>query len=85
MTRRKKEKEGTEEPPEPGAQPEPEREEKQPESDKVFIIPLKNFRIKQSNSDFTVDITLIEGEEIEVPKRYLQNLKTEGVISKKEV
>ncbi len=83
MGRTKKKKEGEEEPPEPGAQPGP--EEPQAESDKVSILPKKDFRIKQKNKDFNVDIQLREGVKADIPKRYFNNLVTEGVIDKEEV
>lgn len=42
----------------------------------VLIVPKKDFKIV-CNDD---EIILKEGEEIEVPEKYIENLKTEGVI-----
>ena len=42
----------------------------------VKIHPLKDFRIVANG----LDIRIVEGEEIEVPEKFIQNLKTEGVI-----
>lgn len=47
---------------------------KEPASNK--IIPKKDFTIKQNK----ILIELKKGEEIEVPKEFLENLKTEKVI-----
>lgn len=46
------------------------------ESDHKKIIPLKDWHIVCNEHD----IKIVEGEEIEVPKMFLDNLKTEGVI-----
>ena len=48
-----------------------------PKSKKMIsIMPLKDFHISHNG----VDIVIKEGERIEVPKLYIQNLKTEKVI-----
>lgn len=41
-----------------------------------FVTPKKDFRIVCDKHD----IILKEGEKIKVPKQFIQNLKTEGVI-----
>lgn len=46
------------------------------ETDLQVIIPLKDWHIVFNEHD----ITLVEGDEIEVPKIFLENLKTEKVI-----
>ena len=46
------------------------------ETDFQVIIPLKDWRIVFNS----YDIQLIEGEEAEVPKMFLGNLRTEQVI-----
>ncbi len=46
------------------------------DTDMVEIIPLKDFVIHHNE----YHIELIEGEAIEVPAKFLQNLKTEKII-----
>lgn len=47
-----------------------------PKKDTIEVKPKRDFRIVQNEHD----IVLKEGEKIEVPKKFVQNLKTEGVI-----
>ena len=49
---------------------------KKSKSGKIEILPLRDFHIV-CNSD---NIVIVEGEKIEVPSKYLANLKTEKVI-----
>lgn len=41
-----------------------------------IVLPKKDFRIFANG----IDLKLVKGEEIKVPEKYIQNLKTEGVI-----
>lgn len=50
--------------------------EKKSESKYATVIPLRNFRIVHND----VDLSLIEGEVIEVDRMFIPNLKTEKVI-----
>lgn len=43
----------------------------------VSVLPLKDWRIVQND----VDIQLVEGEEVEVPEKFIKTLEVEGVVS----
>lgn len=59
-----------------------ERNEKSEKTEKmVSITPLKDFRIVQND----VDIFLKAGKEAQVPERFIENLLTEGLITKEVI
>jgi hypothetical protein len=51
-------------------------------SDLVTVTPKKDWHIFQPSheKEKSVDLSLKEGIEIEIPKRFLETLKSEGVI-----